>query len=493
MKWRYIRMRKPNLLLITVDQMRGDCLGIEGRSIVETPHLDMMAQGGVRFTHAYSAVPSCIAARAAIMTGMSQKAHGRVGYLDGVDWNYEHTLASTLAENGYHTYCVGKMHVHPERNLCGFHNVELHDGYLHYHRNHNKPVTESSQHCDDYLVWLRNKLGPQADIIDTGIDCNSWVARPWIYEEYLHPTNWVVNQSIDFLRRKDPTKPFFLMMSFVRPHSPLDPPQVYFDQYIHEDIPMPPIGDWVEEENLEAKGKDVNCIQGLISPKALKRARAAYYGSITHIDHQIGRFLKTMHEYGHLKDTVIVFTSDHGDLLGDHHFFRKALGYEGSCRVPFIVYDPGNMLKIQKGLKAEEVVELRDIMPTLLEIAGVFIPPTVEGKSTVPILQGKKDVPWRDYIHGEHSFGLLSNHYITNGKEKYIWYSQTGVEQYFDLSIDSEEKRNLIEDSSYEARIKLWRQCLIKELEGREEGYTDGEKLIIGQQPVDVLSHLMRS
>src|SRR5690606_31805825 len=106
-------LQRPNILLITTDQMRGDCLGILVHPVVETPHLDTIAHQGVVFINAYSAVPSCIAARAAIMTGLSQRTHGRVGYQDRVDWEYEHYLAEELSNAGYHTQCVGKMHVHP--------------------------------------------------------------------------------------------------------------------------------------------------------------------------------------------------------------------------------------------------------------------------------------------------------------------------------------------------------------------------------------------
>jgi arylsulfatase len=484
-------VKKPNIILITVDQMRGDCLGVKGHPVIETPYLDMMCRNGVMFTNAYSAVPSCIAARAAIMTGLSQASHGRVGYQDKVEWNYEHTLPGELAADGYYTKCVGKMHVYPERKLCGFHDVELHDGYLHYSRNYNSPTREAWNQCDDYLPWLRERLGPETDMIDTGLDCNSWVARPWMYDEYLHPTNWVVTRSIDFLRRKDPTKPFFLMMSFVRPHAPLDPPEVYFNQYINEDIPKPPIGDWADKEDNNRDGLNVDCLKGIINDKALKRARAAYYGCITHIDHQIGRFIQLLGEYGHLNDSIIIFTSDHGDMLGDHNFFRKSLGYEGSANIPFIVYDPGNILGCKKGQVFDNVLELRDIMPTILNMAGADIPDSIEGKSILPIIQDE-NAPWREYIHGEHSYGDLSNHYITNGREKYIWYSQTGREQYFDLVNDREEMYDLSKNPDYKDRIGYWRSILVKELEGREEGYSDGKNLVVGRPVKSCLNHIMK-
>ncbi|WP_447411367.1 arylsulfatase [Clostridium perfringens] len=479
---------KPNIVLIMVDQMRGDCLGVNGNEFIETTNLDMMATEGYNFENAYTAVPSCIASRTSILTGMSQKSHGRVGYEDGVSWNYKNTIASEFSKAGYHTQCIGKMHVYPERNLCGFHNIMLHDGYLHFARNKEGKASTQIEQCDDYLKWFREKKGHNVDLIDIGLDCNSWVSRPWGYEENLHPTNWVVNESIDFLRRRDPSKPFFLNMSFVRPHSPLDPPKFYFDMYKDEELPEHLMGDWANKEDEENRGKDINCVKGIINKKALKRAKAAYYGSITHIDHQIGRFLIALSEYGELNNTIFLFVSDHGDMMGDHNWFRKGIPYEGSTRVPFFIYDPGNLLKGKKGKVFDEVLELRDIMPTLLDFAHISIPDSVEGLSLKDLIE-ERNSTWREYIHGEHSFGEDSNHYIVTKRDKFLWFSQRGEEQYFDLEKDPKELTNLINSEEYKDRIDYLRKILIKELEGREEGYTDGNKLLKGH-PVSTLKHI---
>ena len=460
---------KPNIVLIVVDQMRSDCMGIVGNPIIETPYLDTLASQGGLFTSAYSAVPTCIAARAALMTGLSQKTHGRVGYQDRVPWDYQHYMAGELANAGYHTQCVGKMHVHPSRLLCGYHNVVLHDGYLHSYRSMGATAGENQFICDDYLTWLRDKKGINADIIDTGLECNSRVARPWLYEEQLHPTNWAVSESIDFLRRKDPTKPFFLTMSLVRPHSPLDPPQYYFDMYQDQDVPMPLMGDWAEKDDTTGEGLRYNCRSGIVPEKDIKKARAAYYGCITHIDHQIGRFLQALHDHDALDNTVILFTSDHGDLLGDHNLYRKSLPYKGSAAIPLVVHDSGNSLGIRQGAQINQVVELRDIMPTLLDIAGADIPVTVEGQSLLPLLRGQSH-PWREYLHGEHICDDLSNHWIATENDKYVWFSRTGREQYFDLDSDPDELHNLAGQESRSKRIAYLRSLLAHELVGREDG-----------------------
>lgn len=485
-------MNKPNILMITVDQMRWDCLSLLDHPVVETPNLDHLAQSGVLFTNTYSATPTCVPARAAIMTGLSQRSHGRVGYEDKIPWNYEHTIAGELSKSGYHTQCVGKMHVYPARNLCGFHNVILHDGYLHHNRD--KSANTADQHfdqVDDYLIWLRSVAGAELDITDNGLDCNaSTVARPWHLKESLHPTNWTVTQSIDFLRRRDPGKPFFLWTSFVRPHSPLDPPEAYFDMYKDMELPEPPIGDWVDRDTALQGGYNPTTIYGKVPARRLKRARAAYYALITHLDDQIGRLINSLQEYGVHRNTIILFTSDHGELLGDHYFFRKSLPYEGSAKVPFILYDPTGQFKLHAGSRRQEVIELRDIMPTLLEVAGVPIPESIEGQSVLALGAGHS-AGWRDYIHGEHALGVLSNHYGTDGKEKYIWFSQTGQEQLFDLCNDPQEIVNLAEDPAWKERLDIWRGRIIKELSGREEGYVQDGHLVPGRTPQTCLSHIL--
>ncbi|NIK80270.1 arylsulfatase A-like enzyme [Paenibacillus castaneae] len=487
---------KPNVLFITVDQMRGDCLSILGHPTVQTPNLDKLAEDGVLFRNAYSATPTCIPARAALLTGMDQRSHGRVGYEEHIPWTYEHTLPGELAKAGYHTQCIGKMHVYPTRSLCGYHNVVLHDGYMHYNRYNDRTMrAEHFNECDDYLNWIRNTDGESTyDLMDNGLDCNaSTVALPWHLEERLHPTNWAVTQSIDFLRRRDPSKPFYLCTSFVRPHPPFDPPQAYFDMYLNEDMPDSPVGDWVDLHMAENGSGDPTTRLSKLSKKRLDRAKAAYFALITHLDFQIGRLLNALNEYGVLHNTVVVFTSDHGELLGDHHFFRKSLAYEGSAKVPLIVADYTGGLGLSRGAKEDKVVELRDIMPTLLDAVGAIIPESVDGESLLPLCRNEPNVTWREYVHGEHAYGTLSHHYVTNGLMKYIWYSQSGEEQLFDLASDPSELHNKVDEPASLATLQLWRERLIRELTDREEGYVQDGKLVIGQQPQTVLSHLIKA
>lgn len=471
---------QPNIVLIMTDQLRGDCLGIAGHPDVKTPFLDTLAAKGIRFDKAYSSCPSCIAARAALHTGLGQRTHGRIGYQDNIPWNYSHSLAGELTKAGYYTQCVGKMHVHPLRNLLGFHNIELHDGYLHHYRRPDTPYYESQLIADDYFHWLKTEKGADADVTDTGAECNSWVSRPWIYDEKYHPTNWVTAKSIDFLRRRDTSKPFFLMTSYLRPHPPFDAPACYFDLYQGKSLNSPWIGSWEDTKELDQQGHIFDSATGPIDPELIRQAQVGYYACITHLDHQIGRLIQALVEHQLYENTIFLFTSDHGEELCDHHLFRKSRPYEGSTRIPLIISGNESLLGGKPNQVCHSIIELRDILPTLLDIAQHPIPDEVEGKSLVPLLKNTSGTI-REWLHGEHTLGSASNHWIVTELDKFIWYSQTGVEQYFRLDQDPHELKNLIFDPSYKDRIHTLRCHLVKALKNSPEGYSDGKQLFVGK------------
>lgn len=183
---------------------------------------------------------------------------------------------------------------------------------------------------------------------------------------------------------------------------------------------------------------------------------------------------------------MIFFTSDHGELLGDHNLVRKSYPYQGSIHIPMLIHGPERLLGSRQTVSSS-LVELRDVMPTLLNLAGADIPASLDGRSMLP----GGGCETRDYLHGEHSFGGESNHFIVTGNDKYIWYSQTGREQYFDLKTDPGETKNRIQDPACTERIAALRSILIRELEGREEGYSDGRRLITGKPPRAVLSEVL--
>lgn len=323
--------QQPNVLLIMCDQMRGDCLGIDGHPDVQTPYLDTLAADGMLFENAYSACPSCIPARAALFCGKTPAGTGRVGYQDGIAWEYDHMLAQEMRDGGYQTAVVGKMHVHPPRLGCGFEHMRLHDGYIGHYRKANLPYWMHQNVSDDYMRFLKNELGEFADVNGSGVENNSWITHPWAYEERLHPTNWVVDESIRFLETRDRTRPFFLMTSFVRPHPPFDAPQTYFDLYRDMELRAPAAGDWDDADATERDGMILDSVHGCRDAELRREAMAGYYACITHMDHQIGRLITALENDETYHDTVIVFCSDHGEMLFDHSLFRKVLPYEGSA------------------------------------------------------------------------------------------------------------------------------------------------------------------
>lgn len=478
---------RPNIVLICVDQMRGDAMSAAGHPVVRTPWLDSLAAWGTTFDHAYTATPTCVPARVALFTGKAPESHGRVGYREGVPFTelYPVTMQSSLRDAGYQTQAIGKMHVYPERSRCGFDDVRLHDGFLHFARRHGNRNLEAN---DDYLTWLRRQPGmAAADHTDHGVGCNSHIARPWDKPEAYHPTTWVVSEAIDFLYRRDPTVPFFLYLSFHRPHAPHDPPAYAFEQYLDADHPEPPVGDWVEDF---AEFRHDHTAEGEFGAQTTdmhRRAASGYYGNITHIDNQLNRLMEAFSDFALAMNTAFVFVSDHGDMMGDHHFYRKTVPYEGSARVPFIVTLPGMTPQVGH---VDSVVELRDVMPTVLDIAGVDCPPGVDGRSVLPLIQGA-ETSWRDEIHGEHFhlvFGPQSIQFVTDGHRKFVWYSGLGVEQFFDLDADPNELHNLVADPGRAAEVSDWRRRLIGYLEGREEGYVADGDLVVGRTPQTELS-----
>ncbi|MFV0253934.1 MAG: arylsulfatase [Beutenbergiaceae bacterium] len=480
---RFQKFDRPNVMLICVDQMRGDALSALGHPVVRTPHLDQIAAQGTLFRHAYSATPTCVPARVALLTGQSQERHGRTGYRDGVPFQQAHpvTLPGVLGAAGYQTKAIGKMHVFPERARCGFDDVLLHDGFLHYAR---RSGARNLSAGDDYIAWLRRQPGstPDAEDFDDGVGCNSMVAAPWNRPEHLHPTNWVASQTIDWLGRRDPTAPFFCYVSFHRPHAPLNPPGWAFEDYLHREPSEPPRGDWITDFEDFRRDDYHQTVFGRLDPVAHHRAVAGYYGLISHIDLQINRILEALSDYELLDDTAILFVSDHGDMMGDHDMYRKSVGFEGSARVPFIVRPaPRFTPDAPQGQVVDEVTELRDVMPTVLAMAGVEIPDSVDGLSVAGHAAGTPPPGWRTEIHGEHVHFSQSMQWVTDGKRKYLWASEKGLEQFFDLEADPKELRNLIDDPDRADEIEGWRQRLIAYLNGREEGFVAGGELVTGR------------
>jgi arylsulfatase len=461
--------RQPNIVFVLTDQWRGDCLSLTGHPVVETPHLDMMGRQGTVFTRAYSACPSCIAARACLMTGQTPSTAGRLGYLDCVPWRYDTTLMTELSRGGYQTHCVGKTHFYPQRAHLGFDAIEGYECL----QNHDL------DYVNDYYAWLSRQPGGPWDENVHGLDSNSWVARPSALPEHLHVNTWTVTRSIEFLKRRDPTRPFFLNVSFHRPHPPLDPPAHWFGMYDDKPLPPVPMGDWCSEHDHPMDS--IAGTFGRLSPSESDRQRRAYWGQISHIDNQIGRLLLHLNRIGLGSNTIFIFTSDHGELLGDHGCFRKKLSLEGSAKLPLVVSAPGRF-----GLPSHQQSDLpvthMDLMPTLLEMAGLAIPDSVEGRSLLPILRGEQAAnDWREYVHGEHAYTDITHggvQFLASRREKYSWFTTDGLEWLFDIDSDPQELVNLAARPEGAERLAYWRGRLAEELGKRpQDGLSDGTTL----------------
>jgi arylsulfatase A-like enzyme len=456
---------QPNILLIMTDQHRGDCLGIDGHPVLQTPYLDNIGASGARFERAYSECPVCIPARRSLMTGRRPASHGVT--MNYNTWLDGPTLPSVLGEAGYQTHLCGKLHLWPHRTMYGFQSADWADSP---HERHPED--------DDYQAFLwKNGINAPMAGVGHGANYNGWVSRPWHLDETLHFTNWCVDSAMSFLERRDPTRPFFLKVSFHQPHEPCTPPQAYWDRYINANLPEPPVGDWAKVYEEPNVGQPVASWRTALTRDQQRQYQAGYYGCINHIDDQIGRLMFMVP-----KNTVICFVADHGEMLGDHQWIRKRTAYEGSARVPFLLQFPEE-LGIPGGQVRSEPVQLMDVMPTLLDIAGATAPEGLDGKSLVPLLKGES-THLREYIHGEcaivPSMGS-GMHYVTNGKSKYVYYPGTGYEELFDIEHDPQELQNVVGEKNYADVREHWRGVLARELEGRPEGFVkDGDLAVTG-------------
>lgn len=456
---------RPNILLITTDQQRGDCLGIEGHPVLQTPNLDWLGASGVRFNRAYSACPVCIPARRTIITGRKPHRHGLVQ--NGQAPLPYATIASSLTAAGYQTHMVGKGHFCVPPTEAGFQTAQWADS----------PRSDVPGKATDYQRFLhRNGLTSPRISEAHGIHSNGYTVRDYHLEERFHFSNWCADEAVNFLDHRDESRPFFMMVNFLHPHQPLTPPRFYFERYMRRNIPEPYVADWARVFDAPVRGLQPECWRLCLDPDVMKEMRAAYYGSINHIDDQIARFVNGRRLP---KNTIVVFASDHGEMLGDHQWLRKRNPYEPSARVPLLMQFPSTM-NVQQQRVLSQPVELMDIMPTLLDAVGVDVPQGVDGRSLMPLLRGESD-EWREYLHGECSDVPTSGggmQYLTDGRRKYIWLPGRGEEQFFDLESDPKEMLNLAAVPSYAGEIARWRAILIRELTGRPEGFTDGTRLL---------------
>ena len=445
---------QTNVLMIQADHWFAGLLGAAGHPVVLTPTLNELAEKGTLFSNCYSECPVCVPARRSLMTGLTPRSHGDRVYDETLPMPGVKTLAQSFRDAGYQAYAVGKLHVQPQRSRIGFDDVILQEeGRYQYGV------------IDDYQIWLGDQNAVGQEFMH-GMGNNEYTTRPWHLPEYMHPTNWATSQMVRFIKRKDPTRPALFYISYMFPHPPLVPLAVYQDMYDLNEIDEPFTGDWAAEDIPVLR--QGHAAAAKYSHREIQMARRAFYAQCTHIDHQIRILIGTLREEKLLDNTVILFTSDHGDMLFNHGLVAKRVMYENSANIPLII--TGRPAAAYRG-NENRLVCLADIMPTLLDICGLEIPGTVEGRSAFS--QNK-----REMLYCEIGEGMQAIRMVHDGRFKLVYSPAGNYIQLFDLEKDPHEMVNAAGNPEYARVREKLISFLIKNFYGGDEAWADGSRLI---------------
>lgn len=391
---------RPNIFLIMTDQQRFDTIAALGNRLIRTPALDRLCAAGTAFTRAYTPVPVCVGARTAILTGMPPHLTGCVDN-DRPDLRTFPSLMQRLSESGYQCHGVGKMHFGGDKTrLWGFESRDTSE--------------EEPAHDDDYVAFLRRE-GFSHVIEPHGVRSEMYyVPQPSQLPARLHHTTWVADRSIEFLSRRDRRRPFFLFSSFVKPHPPFENPTPWNQLYRTWEMPESYVPGNAEEYHTywnRCQNRYKYCDAG--RDRFLERTRrAAYYGAISFIDFAIGRMIDALGS--EVANTLILFTADHGELLGDFGCFGKRSMLDASVRVPLIAVMPG---MFSPGLKCDTACSLLSIASTALGVAGVRDPVVSrEGPDLHDIARGMDPGP----VFSQYQRGRYALYMAVYGQTKFV-------------------------------------------------------------------------
>jgi arylsulfatase A-like enzyme len=458
---------QPNILLITADQFRWDCLGCAGNETIQTPYLDALAARGVRFSNGFTPNPICVPARASIMTGnYSHVCTGRKQN-SGRIRDGQPLLTEVLKVVGYRTYALGKLHFVPyappgePRLVHGFEHVDLHESGRILARYDPQGKLEG---VEDYIDYLK-RVGWGGYGRAHGVGNNDVRPCPSPLPAEHHVDHWIADctmRQIDRHVRESPQQPFFMWMSSPKPHSPYDPPRPYDALYDPRVIP-PPFGspsDLQDRNPYLDATRHTHAIPTL-SPEAWQVIRSYYYGCITFLDAMIGRVVEHLQARGLLEDTLILFTADHGDLIGDFGSCFKANHLNGSVRVPFVIAGPG----VAQGAVSDALVGLQDVLPTLATLAGSDVGQPVQGLELSAHL-ADPTTPVRELFYSTTEVKALGQSAcVTNGRWKYVFTEANATEELYDQAHDRAELYNLAHVPQHKDRLHhmrgLLRQCAI--------------------------------
>lgn len=445
---------KPNVLFIMTDTQRKDDMGAYGNSHIKTPHLDKLANDGVMFQNCYTQYAACMAARAVLFTGRYPMANGV--WSNGVNLpDDEVTIADVFLKNGYRTGGAGKFHLmshfpyrknalptmatHPDP-LYGF--QEFHLG--------------EDGGCGEYWQWLAQNHPEYANSPDHELPVE------------LHTSYWTASHTINFIQKcATRNEPFFAFCSFVDPHQSYNPPEPYRSMYKQEDMPQA-----VRKENELANSSfkriaDSDRIKGFNERTMYERTQ--HYGEMTFVDDMVGRVVAELERLNIRENTLIVFVSDHGDMLGDHWLWWKgSFHWPGCTNVPLFFNWPG---KVKNGKSIDGMVQHTDVMPTILELAGLKEPPGIQGKSMKSVLTTNELETGYDFAYTEAIFtgeyhpeyfdgsdkkreklrneSGINTYTIRNLDWRISYFSGANSGELYDLKKDPNEYNNLWDNPSY--------------------------------------------
>ena len=454
--------KRPNILFITTDEHRFDGLGCYGNSVIHTPHIDSIAAQGVRFERGYVQNPMCMPSRMAMMTGRYCSEHGSNINCTGIPpFEQENTFIQVLRDHGYYTAAIGKMHMMPKWGPFGFTYLDLVEG----------KADANNQYIDYLKSRGLNGLQHQAkgEALPFGTHTNALDAEDTI-------DAFVGRRAVQWLKEwpssSPDAPPLFLWVSFSNPHFPFDPPEPYDTMYDPAEVPLPVWKDGEMDNKPTQRQLQQERGYDKVTESLLRKIVANYYGNISLVDDQVGEILNVLSSKGLTGNTLIAFTSDHGDHLGDHKLLHKSgvTFYDISVRVPYLVSFPP---LFPCGAVCENLVETIDLPATFLDVAGIPIPASMQGRSLVGLTEG--DIhDWRDDAFSEIDLRINPKMHGPNDpnsrdyvamictKEwKYVHFPNLGIGELYDMVNDPHELDNLYYNPDYADRVAAMRLRLL--------------------------------
>ena len=425
---------RPNVLMIMADQYRADWIGAAGASWVHTPNIDSIAERGVLFNRAYTNCPICAPARVSLATGIDPVRNGELNNNVHLDLS-RRTYYQELRDAGYRVGCVGKLDLakndfemgkgdRPMTYSWGFTDPIETEGKMSAGRFDQPPgpYTRMLAEHDLFDAFHNDYLSRQ----ETG-----WV-RDALHDSVLptfaHSDTYVGERSVEWLRTVPDGNPWHLFVTFVGPHDPFDPPTEYADMYRDAEVPLPPVPAYTgASERVQKRVLGLN--------EADVRTSRRQYAALIHLmDDWVGRILGTLREIGAADNTIVIFTSDHGEMLGDMGIYQKTVPYEPSIRIPLVAAGPG----IARGMRSDALVELSDLNPSICDLCGVAQSAGMDARSFLPTL--------RDPGAGHREAivtAFQSHRTIVDASHKLVRYVDEGIVELYDLVNDPYETANL--------------------------------------------------